>query len=442
MLRLQARYLARNWAGNPYTLNQSLASNHERNQASIRYLSKGGPPGQPKGFVARVLENVRSEWSSNKEIKEKLEKFRLETEKLEQTEALKQAREKFKKVEAERLKDVNEVLQNARDTLKSGVEKAKEAEIVRKTMQIGDKLSNKAKDAADGISKQGELLRETSAFKKMSEASKTVEKELDEAEIISSLYKAPKELLKRAERSIYYGVEHRQSRPIAPNEEAQSVELHKDSKYSQSWKKFKDDNPFINKLFEFKVKYDESGSPLVRATRTFVDKIGDTFSSMFQTNDLSNALTEICKVDPNFDVNLFLKDCEKFVIPTILEAMCQGRIDILSDWCHEAVFNVITQPHREAEKLGLKMCSKILDLQNVELAMGKIMDQGPVLVITFQAHQLSYVCDKKGNVVEGDADKIVQNTYVMAFCRDQDDLDPYTAWRLIDIAMQQSQFMF
>lgn len=411
--------------------------------ADIRYLSKGPTPSSepPKGFLSRVLENIKTEWSQNKEIKQSLEKFRQETQKLEETEALQQAREKYKKVEAESLKDVNEVLQNARDSILSGVEKAKEADIVKKTIKMGDTLSTKAKGAAEEISRQGEFLKESSAFKKMSEASKTVGQELDNVDMLSSLYKAPKELLKRSERSTM-SVSSYQQRTVEPNEDIQSVELHKDSKWSENWRKFKEENPYVNKVFEFKMKYDESDNPLVRATKNIVDKISDTVGSLFQTTDLSNVLTEICKVDPNFDINSFLVDCEKFIIPTILEAMCQNRQDVLSDWCHEAVFNVLSQPQKEANKLGLKIHSKTLDIQNIELAMGKMMDQGPVLVVTFHAQQLTYVVDAKGSVVEGDPDKIVQNTYVMAFCRDQNDLDPNTAWRLIDVAMQQSQFMF
>lgn len=401
-------------------------------------MSSGGPP---KGFVARLFENIKTEWSQNKEIKESLEKFRKETQKLEETQALQQAREKYKKVEAESLRDVNEVLQSAKDSILSGVEKAKEAEIVRKTMMMGDTISTKAKGAAEEISRQGEYLKESKAFKTVSEASKTVGQEIDNVDMLSSLYKPPTELLKRAERSTM-SVGDVQKRTVEPNENVQSVELHKDSKWSENWRKFKEENPYVNKVFEFKIKYDESDNPLVRATKNIVDKIGDTVGNLFQTTDLSNVLTEICKVDPNFDINAFLIDCEKFIIPTILEAICQNRQDVLSDWCHEAVFNVLSQPQKEATKLGLKIHSKILDIQSIELAMGKMMEQGPVLVVTFQAQQITYVVDSKGNVKEGDSDKIVQNTYVMAFCRDQNDLDPNTAWRLIDVAMQQSQFMF
>lgn len=395
-----------------------------------------------KGFIPRLIENIRNEWSQNKEIKENLEKFRKETRKLEETEPIRQARQKFKDVEAESLKDVNDLFQNARDSLKSGVEKAKDTEIIKKTLKFSGAISTKAKDAAEGISKQGEYLKETGAYKRMSDASKTVEQELSAADMLSSLYRAPKELLRRAERSAIHSSDSQYQRQVQPNETVQSVELHKDSKWSESWNKFKEDNPYINKIFEIKMKYDESENPLVRVTKSFVDRVSDIMGGLFQQTDLSNVLTEICKVDANFDINAFMNDCEKYIIPTILESMSQGRLDVLSDWCHEAVFNVLSRPLAEAEKLGLKIHTKILDIQNLDLAMGKMMEQGPVLVFTFHAQQISYVTDSKGNVREGDPDKIVQNTYVMAFCRDQNDLDPNTAWRLIDVAMQQSQFVF
>lgn len=34
--------------------------------------------------------------------------------------------------------------------------------------------------------------------------------------------------------------------------------------------------------------------------------------------------------------------------------------------------------------------------------MGKIMEQGPVLIITFQTQQIMALRDSKGNIVEGD----------------------------------------
>jgi import inner membrane translocase subunit TIM44 len=34
--------------------------------------------------------------------------------------------------------------------------------------------------------------------------------------------------------------------------------------------------------------------------------------------------------------------------------------------------------------------------------MGKMMESGPVLIITFQTQQIMVVRDSKGNIVEGD----------------------------------------
>lgn len=38
----------------------------------------------------------------------------------------------------------------------------------------------------------------------------------------------------------------------------------------------------------------------------------------------------------------------------------------------------------------------------LQLAMGKMMDQGPVLIITFQAQLVMVIRNTKGDVVEGD----------------------------------------
>ena len=60
------------------------------------------------------------------------------------------------------------------------------------------------------------------------------------------------------------------------------------------------------------------------------------------------------------------------------------------------------------------------------------MEQGPVLIITFNAHQVTYVTDLKGVVVEGSKNKIKNVQYVWALCRDQTILDPKGAWRLME----------
>ena len=74
--------------------------------------------------------------------------------------------------------------------------------------------------------------------------------------------------------------------------------------------------------------------------------------------------------------------------------------------CYEAPFNVLATPLRQAKQMGYVIDSKVLDIDSLDLAMGKMMEQGPVLVITFNSQQIMCVRDRDGKVVEGSADKV------------------------------------
>lgn len=67
---------------------------------------------------------------------------------------------------------------------------------------------------------------------------------------------------------------------------------------------------------------------------------------------MSEALTEICKMDPEFSKEEFLKKCEYDIIPTVLEAMVRGDLEILKDWCHEGPYNILSTPIKQALALG------------------------------------------------------------------------------------------
>ena len=65
--------------------------------------------------------------------------------------------------------------------------------------------------------------------------------------------------------------------------------------------------------------------------------------------------------------------------------------------------------------------------------------QGPVLVITFLSQQIMSVRDAKGVVVEGDPEKVLRVMYVWVLCRDQTELDPKAAWRLLELSANSTE---
>ncbi|XP_008329246.1 mitochondrial import inner membrane translocase subunit TIM44 [Cynoglossus semilaevis] len=404
----------------------------------VRYLSADRGGGR-KGFLGEFLDNLKQELNKNKEMKDNIKKFREEAKKLEESEALKQARRKYRTIESETVK-TSEIFKkkmgNISETVKEGLEEVSRTEIGKKIKEGMEEAAKTAKTSAESVSKSGEKLGRTSAFKAISQGMESVKKEIGDLGHAGP-YRPPVKLRKRSEFSSKGRGDD--GKVYEANEDATGVVLHKDSKWYQQWKEFKDNNAVFNRFFEMKMKYDESDNALIRASRAVTDKMTDLIGGLFSKTEMSEVLTEILKVDPSFDKDSFLKLCEKDIIPNVLEAMVRGELEVLKDWCYEATYSQLAHPIQQAKALGLQFHSKILDIDNIDLAMGKMMDQGPVLIITFQAQLVMVIRNTKGDVVEGDPEKVLRMMYVWALCRDQEELNPYAAWRLLDISASSTE---
>ena len=67
-------------------------------------------------------------------------------------------------------------------------------------------------------------------------------------------------------------------------------------------------------------------------------KVQDIFGGVFKSTELSATLTEIVKIDPTFEREKFLKECESDIIPNVLEAITRGDLEILEDWWVDKTF--------------------------------------------------------------------------------------------------------
>uniref|UniRef100_A0A3B4AFX7 Mitochondrial import inner membrane translocase subunit TIM44 n=1 Tax=Periophthalmus magnuspinnatus TaxID=409849 RepID=A0A3B4AFX7_9GOBI len=403
----------------------------------IRCLSADRGGGR-KGFLGELLDNIKQELNKNKEMKENIKKFREEAKKLEESDALKQARRKYKTIESETVKTsevIKKKLENLTGTVKEGLEEVSRTEIGKKIKEGVEEAAKTAKTSAETVSKSGEKLGKTSAFKAISQSVESMKKEIGDLGHTSP-YRPPPRLRKRTEFS--YKAAGEDEKVFEANEEAMGVVLHKDSKWYQQWKDFKDNNAVFNRFFEMKMKYDESDNALIRASRAVTDKMTDLIGGLFSKTEMSEVLTEILKVDPNFDKDTFLKQCERDIIPNILEVRHSVETEYVLPFIY-FTYSQLAHPIQQARAMGLQFHSKILDIDNIDLAMGKMMDHGPVLIITFQAQLVMVIRNTKGDVVEGDPDKVLRMMYVWALCRDQEELNPYAAWRLLDISASSTE---
>ncbi|MFH4980718.1 hypothetical protein AB6A40_007427 [Gnathostoma spinigerum] len=236
-------------------------------------------------------------------------------------------------------------------------------------------------------------------------------------------------------RSVAYSSSSYSTRTFEANTDATSVELHKESKWYSGWKEFSETNAYYNKLLDWKIRYEESENVAVRMLRGITDRLLSAFSA---SNEVSEVLTEISKVDPDFDKIKWLKFCEREVIPNVLEAFIRGDLKVLKDWCYERAYVMLSTIVKEYQKINFSTSdSRIIDISRVEMVSGKMMEQGPVLIITFQAFMLNVVKNMEGKVVQGDPNKPVRVHHVWVMCRDMEEYNPALAWKLLEVHMQE-----
>ncbi|RTG83022.1 mitochondrial import inner membrane translocase subunit TIM44 [Schistosoma bovis] len=331
---------------------------------------------------------------------------------------------------------VRDTFQSVKSKIRNDAQQFAQNETLRKGVENLSKASEHVKDATKSLS-------ETEFIKAAIKGVEVVGKELESERF--QMYQAPSILKTRSEIS-----GKGEERAIQPDSESSGVVVHKDSKWFTAWQDFKENNQYVqNKIseclklilgfFDLKAHYEESDHLVIRSLRFVTDKLSNIFGGLKSTNDLQQVLDEITKMDPSFDLESFIRYCRFIVIPNVLEAIVRGDLRILQDWCHEAPYNVLATPLNQIKELGYISESRILDVHNVDVQMGKMMEQGPVLIITFQAQQINCIRDKNRNLHEGDPNKVLRVTNVWALCRDQSEMNPLAAWRVLDIAMMPSE---
>merc|ERR1719369_2243412 len=118
-------------------------------------------PGKRPGFIGNLLENLKSEYTKSKEMQDSLAKFREDAKKLEESDALKEARRKFQSIEGESKNTgsaIKDQISGITDKLKESVEDISKHESVKKASEFTENISAKTKDATESLGRAAENL--------------------------------------------------------------------------------------------------------------------------------------------------------------------------------------------------------------------------------------------------------------------------------------------
>lgn len=158
-------------------------------------------------------------------------------------------------------------------------------------------------------------------------------------------------------------------------------------------------------------RIDESDNPIINMFRNIYDRF-------FAENEMGMVVREIREEDPEFRVSEFLKEVETELVPRILSAYLNGDRDALRSVCTEEAFTMLNASIRERDTEGIVMDTNILDISEIDLTAGRLLEDSPVLIVTFNTQQINCLRDRGGNVVEGSEDDIRAVYYAWAFIRE------------------------
>jgi hypothetical protein len=105
-------------------------------------------PGKRPSFFGNLLDNIRQEYSKNKEMQDSLAKFREEAKKLEDSEALREARRKFQNIEGESAAKagsnvIKDQFSGITSKIKESVEDLSKHEALKKASELTESLGER-----------------------------------------------------------------------------------------------------------------------------------------------------------------------------------------------------------------------------------------------------------------------------------------------------------
>jgi len=198
-----------------------------------------------------------------------------------------------------------------------------------------------------------------------------------------------------------------------------------DNAVLQQARDIKDD--MADNVQDIKEFYGTTQHPVISRLRDGVDNVtGETETGW--------AIGQIRRVDPAFEIQLFLEDMEEYMIPLVIEAYLKGDMVVLSTVMEEKAHGGAFSSCREREVLGHYWDSRILNVDHLDFQGATVENEIPYVTLSFVCQHVHCVKDKKGVIVEGHAAEVKSVYYAWKLRRDLD--NPDFDWKVVDMHCQ------
>eukprot|EP00605_Chrysophyceae_sp_TOSAG23-4_P001351 GSChrysophyteH1.ASY1.ANO1.1469.1 assembled CDS len=140
---------------------------------------------------------------------------------------------------------------------------------------------------------------------------------------------------------------------------------------------------------------------------------------------------ELLKLDPDFNKEEFLEELKTELVPQTITSHLEGHVSHLETHCGEACFSKLSNDIKARKDDKVVFESKVVDIDESHVAMKFLESGSPVIVCMYMVQQINIIT-KDGEIVDGDANKVVARFYSLAFQQEYDEDDGSVRWKIVD----------
>ncbi|KAA1470327.1 mitochondria import inner membrane translocase TIM44 subunit [Dentipellis sp. KUC8613] len=397
----------------------------------------------PKSPFQTFVDVLKDELRKNRELQDNVKQLQGDVDKLQDSEAMKKAREAYERARlASSIKENPRLRAAAEELRKTGVKVGDAVSEALKSMEeseIARAISRATASISSTISTTTEPIRNTAAYKALSE---TLIDALDDSGTAKHAGFEEKEARRkrRALRLAKAGKEGRIQHRIVANPDAGSaVVLHALSPRQERWQKLKETNPVLQYFSSLRQAYDESENPVISSLRSVTSTVG----SWFDENETAQVLRMMKTLDPSFTMESFERELREYIVPEVVDAYLTADQEAMKAWCSEATYNVLWATMEQYLRQGLVSDSKVLDIRQVDVSAGKFLENNiPVFVITFATQEvLLFRNVATGEIAVGAEDRVEQCHYAAVITKVEEELDNELTggWKVVEMARRSAR---
>ncbi|KAI1436308.1 TIM44 subunit of mitochondria import inner membrane translocase [Xylaria sp. CBS 124048] len=384
------------------------------------------PPPPPHGDKTPwqvFMETMQSEFKASKEWNESTKQLSDSAHQFTESESVRRARQAYESTTGAVSSTAGKVLKTSADAVGKGAAWTWETPVM-KGVRKGANITGEALDKAT------KPIRDTEAFKSVKDVIDDGSSSRYGGWVEKEERRKARELRHKQAAAMHGKMEQMVEDPNAGT----NITLHKDSAWKEAWRDFRDQNKFVQSMFNMKSVYQESENPLILTARSITDK----FAGFFAENETAMVIKKIRSMDPNFQLEPFQQELRDYILPEVLDAYVTGDVETLKLWLSAAQYSVYEALTKQYLQAGMKSDGRILDIRHVDVLKARMLEPGeiPVFIITCRTQEVHvYRNAKTGELAAGMEDRVQLVTYVIGITRTAEDVNnPETrGWRLIEM---------